>query len=52
MRLYLLAPDPGRVHKLAKRMALVVRQWLIEDEKTDAAIRKIAGAPPKDIAKP
>jgi hypothetical protein len=48
MRLYQLAPDAGRVHKLAKRMALVVRQWLIEDQQTDAAIQRIAGLPTKD----
>ena len=52
MRLYQLAPDAGRVHKLAKRMALVVRQWLIEDQKTDSAIKRIAVTPIKDISSP
>lgn len=48
MRLYMLAPAPDRVSRLARRMALVVQQWLIEDSQTDAAIRRIGGNPNKD----
>ncbi len=42
MRLYQLAPAPDRVQKLAKRMALVVQQWLIEEAKADAALQRVA----------
>jgi len=42
MRLYTQAPDSQRVEKVAKRMALVVRQWLIEEAKTDAAVRLVS----------
>lgn len=42
MRLYQLAPAPDRVSRLARRMALVVQQWLIEDARTDEAVRRIS----------
>ena len=51
MRLYQLAPDAGRVHKLAKRMALVVRQWLIEDARTEKAMQALSTMPQKDSSR-
>ena len=33
MKMYMLAPDPKRVERLAKRMSLVLKQWLIEAER-------------------
>lgn len=32
MQLYVLSRDAGRIERLSKRMALVVRQWLLEDQ--------------------
>jgi hypothetical protein len=52
MRLYQLAPAPDRVSKLARRMALVVQQWLIEDARTDEAIRRVSGNHHKEPEKP
>jgi hypothetical protein len=49
MRLYQLAPAPDRVQRLARRMALVVQQWLIEDARTDEAVRRISGQQEKEI---
>lgn len=46
LKLYQKAPDPGRVARVAKRMAMVVRQWLIEAAKTDAAIQAVSTTPP------
>ena len=42
MRMYQLAPAPDRVQKLAKRMALVVQQWLIEETRTEETLRRVA----------
>lgn len=42
IKLYRRAPDPGRVDRVAKRMAMVMRQWLIEDAKTDAAVAAVS----------
>ena len=52
LRLYQVAPDPMRVAKIAKRMASVLRQWLLEADKTDAAIQAVSVATDSTVREP
>jgi len=47
VKLYKLAPDPGRVEKICKRMAGVIRQLMIETPKDKLVVTRILSARPQ-----